>query len=175
MTFLVLSDIHGRRDLADEALHLHRNADGVLFLGDGIRDLSLTACREGGRLFAGVRGNCDWFSVSQSEYFYSEELLLNLGEYTVMMMHGHTRNVKSGIDCAVRAAAERGALVLLYGHTHEPEERYLPEGYDADGLLLRRPMWVMNPGSLGAPKDGAHSYGLLQLRNRQILLSHGTL
>ena len=175
MTFLVISDIHGRRDLAEEALRRHRNADGVLFLGDGIRDLSPTACREGGRLFAGVRGNCDWFCASQSEYFYSEELLLNLGEYTVMMMHGHTRNVKSGIDCAVRAAAERGADVLLYGHTHEAEERYLPEGYDADGLLLRRPMWVMNPGSLGAPKDGTHSYGLLQIRERQILLSHGAL
>lgn len=175
MKFLVLSDLHGRGDLARRVLAIHRDADGVFFLGDGIRDLPLEDCRADGRLFAGVRGNCDVFSFRREEYSYTEELFLNLGEYTVMMMHGHTRGVKWGTDRAIRAAAERGANVLLYGHTHVAEEAYLPAGSEVDGLAMSRPMWVMNPGSLGAPIDGNPSYGLLQIRNGQILLSHGTV
>ena len=64
MTVLVFSDTHGRRDRVEELLSHHRRADAVLFLGDGIRDLPYETCTEGGRLFAGVRGNCDGFFLS---------------------------------------------------------------------------------------------------------------
>lgn len=175
MTALVLSDIHGRRDLVEEALARHRGSEAVLFLGDGIRDLPYEACVAGGRLFAGVRGNCDGFSLLDASYTFSEELLLNLGEYTVMMLHGHTRSVKSGIERAARWAAERGADLLLYGHTHVPEERYFPVGTELCGYVLTKPLWVMNPGSIGEPRGGRPSFGVVELRRGQILLSHGTL
>ncbi len=175
MTYLVLSDTHGHRDRVNEVLTLHGDAHGVLFLGDGIRDISPDTISAEGKLFAGVRGNCDPIFLGVSKYVYSEELLLNLGEYTVMMLHGHTRSVKSGLSCSLRYAAERGANVLLYGHTHISEETYLPAGTELDGYVLSRPMWVMNPGSLGAPREGRPSFGLLQLRRGQILLSHGNL
>ncbi len=175
MTYLVLSDSHGRRDRVDAVLSMHGDARGVLFLGDGIRDLSPTAITADGKLFAGVRGNCDSIFLGFSEYTYSDELLLCLDEYTVMMLHGHTKSVKSGLSRCVRYAAERGADVLLYGHTHIPEESYLPAGTELDGYVLSRPMWIMNPGSLGAPEEGKPSFGLLQIQRGQILLSHGTL
>ena len=161
---VVFSDLHGREDRARELISRHRDADAVLFLGDGLRDLP----DEGG--IAAVRGNCDFFGEG-----IPNERMLRFGEYTVMMMHGHTHSVKSGRARAIRYASERGANVLLYGHTHLPEEVYLPEGTEIDGYVLPRAMWVMNPGSLGEPRDGKPSFGLLQIRNGQILLSHGTM
>ena len=169
---VVLSDLHRRGDRAEQVLALHPNADGVFFLGDGLRLLPEETCREGGRLFAAVRGNCDGFLFGSD---CPEERLVRLEEYTVMLMHGHTRSVKSGLDRAVRYAAERGADILLSGHTHVAAEGYLPAGSEWDGYVLRKPMWFMNPGSLGEPREGKPSYGLLQIRQGQILLSHGTV
>ena len=174
MKLVVFSDVHGRSDRVLELLKLHRNADAFLFLGDGIRDLpneihTLTPC------FAGVRGNCDFSWEKSSDFSLSEELLLNFGSYTVMMTHGHLYGVKSGMDSAIRCAAERRADVLLYGHTHVAEERYLPQNTEIGGITLSKPLWIMNPGSLGAPRNNKPSYGLLQIRNEQILLSHGTI
>ena len=174
MKIIVVSDIHGRRDRFREVLSIHKNAYAVFFLGDGIRDISHEDIASTGALFAGVRGNCDSFISTDHSYF--NELKLDLGEYTVLMMHGHTHSVKSGLDRAVRYASERGADVLLYGHTHIAEERYLPEGTVlGDGYALPRAMWIMNPGSLGEPRGDKPSYGLIQIQNGQILMSHGTL
>ncbi len=170
MKILVISDTHGRRDRVETLLRLHRGAEIVLFLGDGARDLSESLSYEG-RAIAGVRGNCDAESFSD----FPEELLLNLGAYTVMMTHGHCYSVKSGTDRAICRAAERGADLLLYGHTHLPEERYLPEGSMIGDLVLKKPLWVMNPGSLGKPLEGKPSYGIIEIRGEHILLSHGTL
>ena len=174
MKFLVISDTHGRRDLVEELLSMHQSRDGLLFLGDGIRDVSPVDCSEGGKLFGAVRGNCDMLSTYEG-YEYPEELFLRLDEYNVIMMHGHTHGVKSGIDRAVAYAAGRGADVLLYGHTHVPMEKYFPAGTEMFGMKIEKPIWVFNPGSLGAYGDGGHSFGLLQIRKGQILLSHGKI
>ena len=175
MIFIVVSDIHGRSDLLSEVLRTHRRADGVLFLGDGIRDISYAECTEGGRFFSGVRGNCDFSLFFRGEYDFSEELLLTLSEYNVIMMHGHTLGVKSGIERAMIYASERGADVLLFGHTHTPIEKYYPEGTEIDGYRLKKPLWVFNPGSLGCSADGKHTYGLMQIKNGQLLFSHGEI
>ncbi|MBQ8849702.1 MAG: YfcE family phosphodiesterase [Clostridia bacterium] len=173
MKFLVISDTHGRSDLVDRLLALHSDRDGVLFLGDGVRDLDIERLTLAGRLFGGVRGNCDGFYIRTQSYDFPEELLLNIGEYTVIMMHGHTHGVKSGVEDAAAYASQRGADILIYGHTHIPTERYYPQGECVGGYILKRPLWVMNPGSLGAGRDGRHSFGLLQIKNGQVLISHG--
>lgn len=167
MTLLVISDTHGREDRVRELLRLHREAEAVLFLGDGLRDLPEELCSsDRPRLFA-VSGNCDPFTFGGASL--GEEALLDLGSYRFLLMHGHRHSVKSGTERAVAYASVKGADVLLYGHTHVPEERYLPQKEGG------RPLWVFNPGSLGAPWDGAPSFGLIQIRGGQILFSHGTL
>lgn len=170
MKLVVVSDIHGRSDILSHALSLHPDRDGLLFLGDGIRDIDADALRSGGRIFGGVRGNCDSLFLKNFGYEYSEELFLALGEYNVIMMHGHTHGVKSGLERALSYASQRGADALLYGHTHVPLERYFPEGRELGGYILKKPMWVMNPGALA---DG--SYGLLQIRGSQLIISHGSV
>lgn len=173
MTFLILSDSHGRSDLVSEVLSLHKRCDGVIFLGDGIRDVSYSDCVENGGFYVGVRGNCDGIFQRIIDYEYSDELLLNLSEYTVIMMHGHLHGVKSGLDRAITYASKKGANVLLYGHTHLPFEKYYPEGTVINGYTLPRAMWAFNPGSLGSSTDGKHHYGIMGIRNGNILFSHG--
>ena len=78
-----------------------------------------------------VPGNCDWGQTGEPER------LLEIEGVRILMLHGHTRHVKSSPMAAVYAAREYGADVLLFGHTHVPLVDY-------DGTL-----WVMNPGAAG--------------------------
>ena len=174
---LIISDVHGRNDLVCELLSANRNCDGVVFLGDGVRDIpSEEICRlyETGRFFAGVKGNCDPVFLRNTEYEYSDELTLRIAEYTVVMMHGHLHGVKSGIERAAAYAAQKGADVLLFGHTHAPTERYFPEGTELFGYTLTKPLWVFNPGSL-ASSNGVHSYGRMSVSGGSLLFSHGEI
>ena len=165
--YVIFSDVHGRRDRVRELISRHRDATAFLFLGDGLSDLP-----EAEAPILSVRGNCD-FTLDKTT---PEECMLDLGTGKILLMHGHRLGVKSGIERALHYASERGAVALLYGHTHVREERYLPEGTEIFfGERLPRPMWVFNPGSLGNPPDGIPSYGLLQIRGGQMLFSHGTL
>lgn len=164
--FVIFSDVHGRADRVRELVSHHRDASAFLFLGDGLRDLD-----ELDFPLVAVRGNCDLFSTDTPE-----ELFLDLGGKKILLMHGHRLSVKSGLDRALAYASGRSVDALLFGHTHQPEEAYFPEGTElSDGTRLARPMWAFNPGSLGEPRGGKPSYGLLQIRNGQMLFSHGTL
>ncbi len=177
MKLLVFSDVHGRADRAREAILRHRDADAVLFLGDGLRDVERLSFDEPSLTPISVRGNCDGFSFAAGALDVPTERVLCFGSLRVLMMHGYTPyDVKYGMDAVVAYGARRGADVLLFGHTHRKEERYLPTGYDlGGGVLLDRPMWIMNPGSLGRPEDGVPSYGLIMIDKNMALLSHGSL
>ena len=160
--YLVISDVHGRSDRVRELILRHRDASGILFLGDGLRDLP-----EGEPRLIAVRGNCDLTLDPNTP----DERFLNLGGKKIFMMHGHRYSVKSGIERAVRMASERGADALLFGHTHLPIEHYYAEGSEcSDGYRVKKALWVFNPGSLAAG-----SFGLLQIRDGQMLFSHGQL
>ena len=172
MTLLALSDTHGRFDRLLEVASLHKSADAILFLGDGLRDLS-TLPSELSQKICAVRGNCDVFSVGADDV--PNERFLYFGDYRILMMHGHTHGVKADGMRALAYAASRGADVLVYGHTHTASERYFPEGYDAGGVILPKPIYVLNPGSLGSPRDGRPSYGLVDLSAGGIVTSIGRL
>ena len=169
MKILVLSDLHGRIDRAERALSLHSDADEILFLGDGIREFSLLMEKKG-RPWIGVLGNCDLFSRMGMGDTVPEERMLCLGGMKILMLHGHRVGVKHGIGGAMAYADARGADILLYGHTHVAEEHCFPEGEGRP-----RSLWVMNPGSIGEPRGGSPSYGLIQIRNGSVLLSHGAV
>lgn len=172
MQLLVLSDSHGRADRVREAVARCRGVDMILFLGDGLRDLSVLAPEDAMRLCS-VRGNCDGFSLFSDGT--PEERFLALDAYHILMMHGHTHGVKSGMERAVAYAAARGADLLLYGHTHEPMATYLPAGTAVGGVVLEKPMHVFNPGSIGLPRCGEPSYGRVDLLRGGIVCSHGNL
>ena len=169
MKILIVSDIHGRGDLLCELLELHRDREGLVFLGDGIRDIFTDVTADGRKWFSGVAGNCDWMSLSSLQD-YPEETAIYADGYKILLMHGHTRGVKSGIEKAAVYASKSGADILLFGHTHKPLEKYIPEESKMDGYVFPKPLWIFNPGSLSE-----HSYGLLQIKNKQLLFSHGSI
>ena len=166
MRFLIFSDSHGRPDRINEAILRAGAYDGVIFLGDGLRDLPY--CDVPASLLYAVRGNCDMFYFGEDDT--PETLCINLGGKRIFMTHGHRYGAKSSLDSLIYAAAERDADILLFGHTHEPLERRLrPE----DCSCLSKPLYVFNPGSIG---DRHASWGCLDITARgEIMLSHGEL
>ena len=152
MRFLVCSDSHGRvshlMEMIDRANLGRFPIDGLLFLGDGLADL--TYLDLGYTPIIAVSGNCDLFRSSAKR----EEILVMEG-YRILMMHGHTHGAHSGIDRMVAYAAEVQADILLFGHTHVPKERYLPRGSEIGGVTLEKPLYVLNPGSIGSARDGS--------------------
>ncbi len=172
MKLIVVSDIHGRSERLTEVLKMHRDADALIFLGDGLRDIWRADADTYGFPVYSVRGNCDGLSLFGVNADAPDELTVSFESFKFLIMHGHTRNVKGGEGRAVAAALEAGADVLLYGHTHEAVERYLPEGSEILFGKSGKPLYIFNPGSLG---DRRAEFGIIEIRGGQILFSHGSV
>ena len=170
MTYLILSDSHGRPDRITEAI-ARVKPDGILFCGDGLRDLTYVSipCP----LWA-VRGNCDWMSspliVGNSVLEADTEARICPEGNPILLTHGHLRNVKSGLSSLVYYAAEQNLRAVIFGHTHKPLELHLSPDAES-GLPITSPLTLFNPGSLG---DNG-SFGTLTVRGGQLLFGHGTL
>jgi len=137
MRILVCSDSHGRRDRLVLALEQQPKAEFLVFLGDGAADAAFFA-QEPGRQAYLVRGNCD--GASHELPLWREFIVLGK---KVLCTHGHCAGVKFGLEELQRAGRERGADLVLFGHTHEPLVLY------EDGLTL------FNPGSV---HDGRYGF-----------------
>ena len=167
LTLLVASDSHGRADHLALAV---KRADPamLLFLGDGLRDLSalppqIPQCA--------VCGNCDWGTRADAPPVRVEEI----GGYRLYMTHGHLQGVKSTLDVAVKNAVCAEADVLLYGHTHVPFEKTYPRGTKIGDTCIKKPLLVLCPGSIGAPPDGIPRFATLTLLQSGILAGFGQL
>lgn len=168
MKILVFSDSHGRDGGMRRALSLHPDAEGVFFLGDGAREALALAEGEPNRFFIGVKGNCDGalFGLLGGTELREEEEIVLLG-HRILLLHGHTVGVKGGLGGLVSLTDRRNADLALFGHTHEPLERYFSDG--------KKPFYLFNPGSISRPRSGEPTYGVITLTEGGILLSHGTL
>ncbi len=170
MEILIFSDSHGRVEGMKRAIERQpKKPDLVLHLGDGAGDLEYLPMR--GIPSLSVRGNCDLFTVSG--YVPEERTLDELG-HRILIVHGHRYGVKGGAGSLLSHAAELGADIVLYGHTHIPHETCIPAGETVGGVTLTRPLYLFNPGSIGRNEDGAGlSFGTLSLTKTNVLLSHG--
>ena len=171
MTLLLLSDSHGRADRVAEAIRRVR-PDGILFAGDGLRDL--TYCDIPCPLWA-VRGNCDWMTspliIGGANFQPEDEESIMVEGIRILLTHGHKYGVKGGLGTAIARAAGNEADVLVFGHTHVPLELHLSPD-TACAFTVNRPLTVFNPGSLG---DRTPSFGTLTIRGGQVLFGHGEL
>ncbi|MCL1952482.1 MAG: YfcE family phosphodiesterase [Oscillospiraceae bacterium] len=146
MRILVCSDSHGRRDRLVLALEQQPKAEILVFLGDGAADADFFAME--GRPAYLVRGN--WEGPSSGLPLWQE---FDAMGKKVLCTHGHYSQVKWGLEELLRAGRERGADLVLFGHTHVPLVHY------EDGLTL------FNPGSLW--EDG--SYGFADITSAGIV------
>lgn len=147
MKLLILSDSHGNFENMVRAVE--RTAPRMMVhLGDCWKDGRRLHAAFPTLEFAQVPGNCD---------FRPEEALervLMVEDKRILICHGHTYHVKDSLLSIGYAAAEQHADLVLFGHTHQPLQRW-----SARTLLL-------NPGSIGDYL--APSYAVVNLAGGQM-------
>ena len=150
MKILVLSDSHSSLRFMRDCITTVK-PDCVIHLGDHFDDGEAIASENPEITFYRVPGNCDMFRCPPGA---PEILVTTVGGVRFYMTHGHKHCVKSGIDRLLTAARDKGAQVVLFGHTHSALCRREP-----DGLL------VMNPGTSGF---GGGSAGIVEISQKKI-------
>ena len=146
MRLLVLSDSHGRKNLLLEAVELHPEADAVIFLGDGERDIDFVKELHPEIKLYAVCGNCD-FNSDLPPF-----ILEKFGGAIVYAAHGHNESVKYSLSGLMIKARSCNASIALYGHTHVPDTKY------EDGI------WYVNPGSVSVGK-----YAMVDITDKGIM------
>ncbi len=158
IVFLVISDSHGNIDNVMRAVKTAGRVDGIIFLGDGIRDIEyIKSTLEQLNVYA-VLGNCDHFSAL-SDYKKVESFCFEGKK--IVITHGDLYGAKYGDSGLLLLAREHGADIVLYGHTHIARETQI------DGVYL------CNPGSIGGYSDA--SFGVLTLDGNNALFSYKRL
>ena len=153
MRIVVISDSHGRTDRVRAAIAQQPQADLFIFLGDGLRDFKQD--------MRGVPKE-DWCVCGNCDFGYDVEynLVSYVRDIKFFCTHGHQWNVKLGLEELLQQAKEKGAGVVLYGHTHQSFYKY------CDG------MHVMNPGSIGNPRGPFYpTYGVIDIQGKNIVCS----
>ncbi len=163
MKILVFSDSHNYDETLERALALHAH-DTVLALhaGDGAHSFFPLAQKYPSVAFRAVRGNCDTAVSFFNDEILPEEQIITIASRRILLTHGHRHSVKSSTAPLQIYAKTKNADIAVFGHTHDPFEKYVPS--DGGG------MYLFNPG---AARDGM--YGIIELRDNGILMSHGTL
>jgi uncharacterized protein len=148
---LVVSDSHGMTSELMKIKDLHRNSvDLMIHCGDS----ELMSDDPAIANFKVVRGNCDW-----NEQF-SEEVMEELDGKKIWVTHGHRHQVKSTLLPLSYRAAELGAAIVCFGHSH------------ILGAELIGDVLFINPGSIRLPRlRKEKTYCILDLNNDKIQLN----
>lgn len=158
--WLILSDTHGRMDRVRRVLSLCAPVDGILFLGDGERDMKTLEKEHPDLPILCVRGNCDFFSD------FPLARICTVAGHRILLTHGHLCGARP--DDLAKAGYDAGAEAVLFGHTHRHQE--WTESSD-DG----RRLFCFNPGSIARPEGGLPHFGRLTADEKDLLFSVGTL
>ena len=148
---LVLSDSHNSSGAVERILHAESDANAVVFLGDGLRDLEDALTLHPKMKVYAVAGNCDFGALEPLDG------LAAFDQVVVFYTHGHMYGVKYDLDTLADAAAARGAEVALFGHTHKPI------------ALQKNGVFLFNPGSCGRCYTGPNTYGILTLADGKVV------
>ena len=130
MKIIVISDSHGNIEAVRRAVAV-TGPDLILHLGDHDKDCEILRTNYPQIPLRAVRGNCD----PGSKELDVDEFVIEGKRF--FMTHGHKYGVKLSRSSIIRAAKERGADIILYGHTHEPF------------YCVFDNMYIINPGSIG--------------------------
>lgn len=130
MKIIVMSDSHGDRETIEKIMALQ--ADAHFHCGDS--ELAYTD-EIFGKMYK-VRGNCDMDNT------FPEEVVAEVGDQKVLMVHGHRHNVKQSLMPILYAAQEKKANLAFFGHSH------------LYGAEMKEGILFVNPGSVLLPRGG---------------------
>ena len=151
MRIVVFSDSHQDYYALVHVVEQQPEAALFIHLGDGQREFDKLGSRFPEKRMLGVCGNCDWgMAAKLSDITICQNK-------TIFFTHGHTFNVKAGTEALEQHARTVGADIALYGHSHTAATTY------RDGL------YMINPGSISLPRDGAPSYAVIDITGAGIV------
>lgn len=142
-TIIVLSDTHGNMRVINSLREIMAETDYIVHLGDCSRDMSQTTARFPYKTVS-VDGNCDFGRRGEATFEVEGK--------KVLALHGHVQGVKGGLGRLKAHAAERGADLVLYGHTH------CADICQSEGVLF------VNPGALSRT-TAEKSYAYIVVHN----------
>lgn len=151
---LVVSDTHGADKALRAILQEEKDADALIFLGDGEQDLQAVEEENPKLPVYAVRGNCDFSSLLPVDGLAAFDGVLFY--YT----HGHIYNAKMTLDDLEQAGRERGADVVLFGHTHQGIMKHCGD------------VTLFNPGSAGQSYSGNDCYGVIRIKDGKPEFEH---
>ncbi len=158
MKYLVISDIHGSSKFLKLALENVEDYDKIILLGDilyhgprnkipdGHNPMEIVEILNGlkDKIIA-VKGNCDAkIDLKLLDFNIENKIWLNIDDKLVFLSHGDEYN-KDIIPC------KRRKYTILHGHTHINQI-----------IEVNNKVKVVNIGSTSLPKDGHHSYGVIE-------------
>lgn len=137
MKILIVSDSHGKNTNLDRVLQQVSPIDMLIHLGDleGTEDY-IEAVAEWP--YEMISGNNDYFTDIE------REKMITIGSYRVLLTHGHRQQVYCGTEVIKEWAKEKGADIVMFGHTHVPL------------LEMDDDIIALNPGSISKPRQEGH-------------------
>jgi len=146
MKILVLSDSHGYNANMWRAMEAESPYDVLVHCGDFGEYLDEIRYKADCPVYA-VRGNNDYFSNAPREDFFE------LAGRKILLLHGDRDGVYGGYDRLIYKGLEKGADIIMFGHTHIP---YIDQ---QEGITL------VNPGSLTYPRQDRHipTYAVVEI------------
>ena len=137
MRILVISDSHGRNDDVAGVIEQVGHIDMLIHCGDVERGddyiRSLVDCP-----VHMVAGNNDYNLELPSQDIF------NIGDYKVLVVHGHTFCVYRGVERLKQYALQNHIDIVMFGHTHKPY------------IEIDEDVTVLNPGSVSYPRQPDH-------------------
>jgi len=163
MQILVISDSHG--DAAPVKTLLDQYAGKlttVIHLGDNVKDILKFEHLYPRLNIVAVAGNCDYSAVAP------RERILTLAGRRILLMHGHSHNVKMSCDRLIYYSMEKDVDACLFGHTHMSAIFTIDKAAHDNGPPSGE-VFFMNPGSLCEPRGGSRAgYGIITIAGSNI-------
>lgn len=156
-----------------KAIKLHNDAEVIFFLGDGLADISELYSEYPDKAIFAVQGNCDSAVLAMARQIQKTDSVTLCGK-RILFTHGDLYGAKYGNAGLCALAKKEGADIVLFGHTHECAEVYVPadENSSECEYPVAKPFYLFNPGSIGYCSA---SYGIITLKEgSEPLFSHGS-
>lgn len=156
MKILIISDSHGKTDNIDKVLNKVGMIDLLIHLGD----------YESSEHYIEAVAPCQLEMISGNNDFYSErpnEKVIQIGNYKVLILHGHRQRVYYGLDSLKNYGLSLGANIVMFGHTHIP---YI----EVDDHIT-----LINPGSISLPRQENRKPSFIIMEIDRNNMAHYTL
>lgn len=149
MKILIVSDTHKHEENLKKVLKRIGEIDCFIHLGDS----------EGREGYIKKLIDCQSYFVAGNNDYFSDldrELEIQLGDFDVLLTHGHQYQVEFTSEHVADEARDRGMHIVMYGHTHRPSIDYFDD------------VVALNPGSLSYPRqDGRRaSFIIMEIDKR---------